>query len=1076
MTRLSISLLGPLQIALDGEPITDFATDKAQALLIYLAVESDRPHRRDELAGLLWPDQPQRNARHSLRQALSHLRSAITDRAIIGDCSDRTPFLLVSRETVELNPDCDHWLDVTAFTALVEECGAHRHRRLGSCLPCMRRLEKVAALYRGEFLEHFFLSDSSSFEEWALLKREWFRREAVESLFHLASYHERRGAYEQARVYAQRQVALEPWREEAHRQLMRLLALDGQHSAALVQYETCRRSLAKELGVEPTAETEALYKWIRATRTASAQVQEHEHSPPPPRISPPSHNLPSPPTPLVGRGEELAEIAELLANPACRLVTIFGPGGIGKTHLALQAAEEHIGAFKDGVAFVSFASISSAEHLVAMMMEALGIPPRSSQVPQEQLLNFLRAKEMLLVLDNMEHVVEGSTLLPTILARAPGTVLLVTSRERLNLQQEWVYEIRGLTYPEDGTEGEEETYSALDLFQQQARRANWRATFSEAELHAAARICRLVEGMPLGIELAAARVAVQSCEEIAQEIEHNLDILTTRLRNVPERHQSMRAAFEHSWGLLTETEKGLFARLSVFRGGFRREAATAVAGASLSTLSALLDQSLIRRIPPDRYEMHELLRQYAAEKLQANAEEEKETRARHARTFSAFLAREEPHLRGANQRQALLAIAREVENARQAWQLAASRGWVHQVGQSLDSMYHFFVIRCRFQEGLELFAQVTDQWSGELEQTPVFARVVSRQGVLYRHLGRYREARICLEQSLAVFKHLDMPTERGFCLINLASVARHLGRYKETEQLARESLALSREHDDCWGISSSLFLLGSVRYHIGDIDRAETILEESLAAGRKSSSRRLIMSPLNMLGDIACHRGDYTRGQAVFEECLALSREIGDQYHVAMHLNNLGTVFHVLERYAQARPFYQESLEICRKIGDQTGQAIALSNLGEVAYALGAHSRAQQFYQEGLAIGRDIQDPWTVMACLNNLGEIARALEDCQTARDYFTKALKIATETQTLTVLLKVLVNLAALFAQQNQRDRAAALLGLARGHPATERATQERAERMLGEMGLAVPEGTPRPLDEVVAEILAEIPPDAP
>ena len=195
---LSISLLGPLQVTLDGEPVTDFATDKARALLAYLAVEADHPHRRDALAGLLWPDQPQRKARQNLRQALSYLRQAISD-------LDKTsPFLLVSREAVQFNTASDHWLDVTKFTTLVEACRSHRHRRLGMCLPCMRRLERMANLYCGDFLEQFFLSDSTVFEEWALLKREWLRCEVVEALSHLADYHEQRGDYEEARHYARR--------------------------------------------------------------------------------------------------------------------------------------------------------------------------------------------------------------------------------------------------------------------------------------------------------------------------------------------------------------------------------------------------------------------------------------------------------------------------------------------------------------------------------------------------------------------------------------------------------------------------------------------------------------------------------------------------------------------------------------------------------------------------------------------------------------------------------------------------------------------------------------------------------
>jgi predicted ATPase/DNA-binding SARP family transcriptional activator len=1057
MARLSISLLGPIQVTLDGEPVTGFATDKARALLAYLAVEADCPHRRDALAGLLWPDQPQRKARQNLRQALTHLRQAI------GDCPAGEPFLLVSRETIRFNPDYDHWLDVAAFTDLATACAAHRHRRLATCLPCIRRMEQMVKLYRGSFLEQFFLSDSDTFEEWALLKREWLQQRVTEAFSQLADYCERCGEYKRAQGYTRRQVRLEPWREEAHRQLMRLLALDGQRSAALAQYETCRRMLAEELGVEPADETTTLYEGIR-TGNISLLISR---PPTPPR------SFPFSPTPFIGREEELAALAELLANPDCRLVTIFGPGGIGKTRLALQAAADQAGAFEDGVAFVPLASISSAEHLAPTIADALGIPPRSNQDPKDQLLNYLREKELLLVLDNMEHVLEGSVLLADMLRQARGLVLIVTSRERLNLHEEWVYEVEGLTYPEDETEVKEGTYSAVDLFMQRAWQADRRFSALEAEKPHVVRICQLVEGMPLGIELAATWVTMHSCSEIAQEIERGLDILTTRLRNVPERHRSIWATFEHSWQLLSEEEKDLLARLSVFRGGFQPEAAAEVAGASPPTLAALLDKSLIRCASSGRYDMHEVLRQYAAEKLQSDPQASEETQRQHASYFAAFLERKKERLNSAGQRQALLEISAEIENARRAWQHAVTRGDVQQVEQSLESLYLFYTIRCRFQEGIDLFAQATERWREDSGQARVFGKVLARQGTLYRHLGSYQQAKTAFEQSLEIFEHLGMAAEKILCLVYLADVFRSQGRYERTEQLAQKSCALSRQTGDRWGMARSLYLLGSIQYRTGNVDQAEALFEESLAVGRESGNPRLVMPSLNALGDTACHQGDYAKAQVAFEECLALSQELDDQYNVAVHRNNLGTVLHVLRKYEEAQPYYQESLEICRQIGDQTGKAIALSNLGEVAHALGAHHEALVYYREALSIGRTTEDRWTTMACLNNLGETACVLENYEAAQAYLAEAVKIATETQTLTMLLKALVNLAVLLATQDQREQAATLLGLVRHHPASEREAREKAQHLLDEMDLIPPAVDLGSLDSVVAGILAEITP---
>jgi predicted ATPase/DNA-binding SARP family transcriptional activator len=1050
MAHLEIQLLGTIQVILDGKPLTGFATDKARALLAYLTLESAHPQRRDTLATLLWPDQPESKARQNLRQTLLYLRQTLNE-----DEQCAVPFLLVDRETVQLNPASDYRLDVAEFERLRAACQQHRHRRKESCLPCLKRMAQMADLYRGDFLKHFFLSDSTLFEEWATLKREWLHREAIETLFVLTDYYTRRGELARARQAAWRQVELEPWREEAHRQLMRLLAMAGERSAALAQYETCRRILAQELGVEPMAETTALFESIRRE-----QVQ----------TQPQDEGLPALPTRFVGRINELAELAEWLAAPGCRLVTIGGAGGVGKSRLALHVLEEQRGLFAHGVAFVSLDSVTSAEFIAYAIAEALNFSLQGPQDPDKQLLAYLREKEMLLALDNFEHLLQNCALIEQILNRAPGVTLLVTSRERLNLREERVYLLKGLTYPDTDLPGPDvESYSAVALFVQCAQRVDRHFALDARTLPDIVRICRLVEGVPLGLELAAAWVDTRPCSQIAQEIAENSDVLTTSLRNVDPRHRSLRASFEYSWQLLTDPERACLARLAVFRGGFDRAAAAHAATASSTLLDGLIHKSLLRADAGRRYTLHPLLQQYIAEKLDATGDAAA-VHTEHARYYAVLLEQQEPRLKGASQKQALLELTLESDNMRQAWQWAVSQGYAHEIEQSLESLYDFYDIRCWFQAGIALFTLAIDRWSTEPRQERLLGKLLARQGALHNHLGLYQQAAAALEHSLEIVERLKIPTEQIFCLVNLANTIRHQGQNDEAEHLAQKSLVLSRQIGDHRGAAQSLQILGMLCHRTGDMDRAEALLEESLTLSRGLGDQRLIMPKLNALGDIVCHRGEYIKAQRIFEECLALSRELGDQFNVSIHLNNLGTVFHHLEQYPEARSFYQQSLDICRQIGDQDGEAIALSNLGEIAYIMSDYQRASQFYQNGLTIGRTIQEPWTIMTCLNNLGEIACAQNDCNSAQSNLVEALQIAMETQTLTIATKILANLGNLFARQGQSKRAAVLLALMRHHPASELDTQQRATRFLDEFGLTAPDDLPLSLEEIAAEILAE------
>jgi predicted ATPase/DNA-binding SARP family transcriptional activator/predicted negative regulator of RcsB-dependent stress response len=1059
MARFSIALLGPFHTTLDGQALTDFATDKARALLAFLVVEADRSHRRDVLAGLLWPDQPQTNARQSLRQTLSYLRQAL------GGRGKATSFLCVSRDAVQFNLASDYELDVTAFTTLLETCRGHAHRHLGTCRPCLARLRAAVALYRGGFLEGFSLADSDLFEEWAVLKREWLQRQAVEALAHLADCAERRGDYAQARQYAWRQVELEPWLEEAHRQLMRLLALDGQRSAALAQYERCRSILDRELGVEPTAETTTLYQ--RISESALADLETRRPT-----------NLPPSPTPFVGREREMVELEELLADPGCRLLTLVGPGGIGKTRLALQAAAGQIGAFEHGVFYAPLTALDSAEHIVPLVADALGFSFYGNEPPREQLLNYLREKELLLVLDNMEHLLDGGEWLARVLRWAPGVVLLVTSRERLNLHEECVFEVEGLSYPPDESAPEPQGYSAVELFMQSARRVSRRFALTEAETPPVLRICRLVEGMPLGVELAAAWVAVQSCADIAQELERNLDILSTALRNVPERHRSLRAALDHSWNLLTERERAVFRHLSVFRGGFDKAAAEQVAGAALAALAALVDKSLLRRNAAGRYEMHELLRQFAAEKLVENPQRHQEVRDRHCTYYAGLLQQRENWLQGGKQLEALEAINIELENVRMAWDWATAYGKTHEIAAALQGLGRFFEIRSRYREGAEVFARAAESLrtyseSAAPDREVVLAQVLAWQGSFSFNLGRYDEAQQRLQKSLEILERHAARPEMAYPYFVMGQVVFRAGDLSQAERYFRQSLEICQAVGDRYGAAQALDHCGDVAVRTGKFTEARAFYEQGLSIRRDIEDVWGVSVSLGSLGGLAGRQGNYQEAQARFEESLETCRRIKHQRGIAACLHNLSTLAYLRGEYGQAKRLRLETLAICQEIGYRWGVAGAYKSLGDAARHMGELEQARRYLEQSLEIFAEMGDHSSHAFALSSLAGVVAALGDTRAAWSYLQQALATAVEVHMLPLAMDVLGDMAGLLAKgkQAEREQALELATFVLAHPASEQQTQDRLAPLQAELISRLPaqeRGQTRTLEEWVGEML--------
>jgi len=645
---LQLILLGKPQISLDGAPVTGFTYNKALALLAYLAV-TKRPHSRESLSGLLWGEMPDAAARANLRKILSVLRQTAA------------PNLDIGRQTVVFSRDSNYWLDTDLFESKLANLTVTASMPAEMQDRDVKLLDDAVQLYKGDFLEGFYVHDAPAFEEWVLPERERLQRKMQQALYQLAAHYTARGQYASGIDYTSRLLALEPWHEEVHQQLMRLLALSGQRSAALNQFEICRRLLADELGVEPNRDTVELHHRIAKGEIAAEPVS---------MLLP--RDWPVEATPFVGRVAELAQLHAYLAAPDSHLATVVGISGVGKTRLVLQGAAQAMGIFRQAVYYVPVASAFTPEALSHAIVRALALPLTGQRNAAPQLIEHLQDRKVLIVLDQLDLYPGISRFLYDLMQQARRVRVLITSSHRLDLPGEWVLPLYGLNVPETDDPDEVRRSEAVQLFMQAVVRVCGACGLEADQLIHVAHICRLVEGMPLGIELAATWSRLLSYQEIAREIEENYRFLATSSPGTPERHFSLTAAFDYSWSRLSDAERALFRRLSVFRGGFMREAAEQVAGATLQTLAVLMDRCFIQRMLSGRYQTHGLLRRYGEQKLAEQPDEEADTYDRYCGYYTRFLQRQMALFNTGHGIAPLSEIADEQENLRAAWRWATS--------------------------------------------------------------------------------------------------------------------------------------------------------------------------------------------------------------------------------------------------------------------------------------------------------------------------------------------------------------------------------------------------------------------
>ena len=868
---LQLRLLGPPQVKLAGQPLA-ISRRKVQALLYYLALQRDIQPRAT-LATLLWPESDQQYASGSLRRHLSELNR------LLG-----RGWLEIKQDGVRLARRGELWVDVAEFQRLIATCQEHDHPITAVCARCIEPLTAAADLYRDDFLIGFTLSDAPDFDDWQLFQREELRFALANVLDRLVEAHQEQENVGEAIPLARRRLSLDPLHEPAHRQLMHLYAVSGQQRAALRQYERCVQLLQSELEAPPAPETITLYDRIRRDRMVTTEAST-THANQAPQAT--RHNLVMPTTPLIGRTTEIAELVKLVADPNQRLITVLGPGGIGKTRLALAVAHQVVGELSRNSFIVYLAQLSDPTTIIPTIADALNFQFQTDgRSNKTQLFAYLAQKELLLILDNLEHLLDGVNFIQELLEQCPQVCLLITSRERLKLTGETIYTLQSLEFPTWETPEELQHYAAVQLFFETARRVRPNIVFQADELQYIARICRMVGGMPLGIILAATWVEHLAPATIAAELTRGFDLLAAELRDLPERQRSMRTILDYSWQRLTPGEQTVFMRLSIFPGGFNRITAQAVVDASLPGLVRLVDKSLVQSVAGERYEVHELLRQYAEQRLiETGAYAALESA--HGTYFLMLLHDAEARLAGAEQLAAIAQIEAEWANIRAAWLWAVTANRDDLIDNALDGLFRWFWLRrSRQQEGLALIRVAAQCWAPVSRETvkPLWGRLVARQieqqGPWLVEPAVVRER---AERALALAEQENNNSEIALChwVIGLTIVSENRTLERASMEPAipyyESAIRFYRARGNHFWLAQSLEFLGHNYRQLEKFELAMKTLNESLMLRRQLGDRLGMARSYREIAWVRFFQGLGHETIKAAEIALAIQKEFGDR-------------------------------------------------------------------------------------------------------------------------------------------------------------------------------------------------------
>ncbi|MFY7858020.1 MAG: ATP-binding protein, partial [Rubrivivax sp.] len=880
------------------------------------------------------------------------------------------------------------------------------------------------ALHQGDFLQGLAFPGLTAFEDWLAQERQDVARAWRAALLAHGQDLERQGEWLQAETWLERLVRADPIDEPAVQGLMRVLHASGRPEQAEDTFERLRAALRAELGVEPMAATRALAERLRSGRAATpaAAVDEPVQGrgspglPASAKADPPveaPRSLPMAGGPFVGRTVELQALSQQLAQPDCRMLTVVGLGGMGKTRLALEAARLQATRFADGAAWAHLADVARADLLVPRLAAAVGLVPSGPADPQRQLVNFLRGRQVLLVLDNFEHLLDQAALLETLLREAPGLRLIVTSRVPLHLPDEWLFDLDGLACPPESAPAEALAgFDAVKLFLGRAGRFRARQAPDDATLRHVAALVRRVEGMPLALELAASWTRVLDVGQIVQRLQQGEDLLRPAGPEPAPRQRGVQAVLASSWALLSPAEQGPLAALSVFRGSFALEAAEAVAAAPLGVLLRLVNLSLVRRQDDGRFDLHELVRQFADR--QEAAFDRVAVRARFSAHYLGELQRLGRAVRVAITPDTVAEVRREISHLLAALEHEASAGRPEALGPALLSFHAVIEIAGLFKVGL----------------TQVDALVVAAQ-------ARGAADPMLLGQLDAVRAHFHVKVgEDGLAERHARSALERLGGAPPSDFVALALGAL--------GICSHF----AGRFEEA-VDRYAQALQVAEATGNRSEQCRI----LNRMAAAMNQLDRQDASDRHYERALEIARAIGDLSEEANVLNNFGINFESSGRVDDAIRMYQGSLEISDRIQFQRVKSAALTNLGHVHERRGQFAQARRFYEQSLEIKAALGEPVAIVISMTNLADVLYALGEEGAGHRTNFRALSLALSAHALAYAARAVWSFAKFFVRAGLVEQALLLACFLRAMPDREQWVQDEAEGLIARHAPAVP-----------------------